>query len=44
MRHLVAAIYTNYKSSVADETLYPGTKGMVAVTGKHKLYLKFERR
>lgn len=44
MRHLVAAIYTNYKSGVADETLYPGTKGMVAVTGKHKLHLKFERR
>jgi hypothetical protein len=44
MRHLVAAIYTNYRSTVADESQYPGTKGMVAVTGKHQLYLRFERR
>ncbi|KAJ6789932.1 hypothetical protein PWT90_07560 [Aphanocladium album] len=42
MRHAVAAIYTNYKTSVNDESEYPGDKGFVGGDCREKLFLCFE--
>lgn len=42
MRYAVAAIYTNYRTSVADESEYPGDEGFVGGDCREKLFLRFE--
>ncbi|OAA72201.1 Cytochrome P450 [Cordyceps fumosorosea ARSEF 2679] len=43
MRYAVAAIYTNYRTSVADEREYPGDDGFVGGDCREKLHIRFER-
>lgn len=42
IRYAVAAIYTNYRTLVADESDYPGDEGFVGGDGREKLFLRFE--
>ncbi|KAJ4147812.1 hypothetical protein LMH87_002315 [Akanthomyces muscarius] len=42
MRYAIAAIYTNYRTSVADESEYPGDEGFVGGDCREKLFLRFE--
>jgi hypothetical protein len=42
IRNLLAAIFTNFKTTVADETRYPRDKGMV-IGDKEKIFNQFRR-
>ncbi|KAK3939384.1 cytochrome P450 [Diplogelasinospora grovesii] len=43
MRYALAAMYTNFKTTIADESQYPGDKGFVSGECTEKLFVRFER-
>ncbi|KAM5480009.1 hypothetical protein McanCB56680_005155 [Microsporum canis] len=43
MRNALAAVYTNYKTTVADESEYPGNNGFVAGDGTEKIWIEFRK-
>lgn len=43
MRNALAAVYANFRTTVADDSNYPGDEGFLDGSGTEKLWIRFER-
>lgn len=43
MRNALAVVYTGFKTTIADESAYPGDDGFLNGSSKEQLWIKFEK-